>query len=191
MRFTSKLMMTLAFGALFAFCGCAKVDSSSQSESHVDVDDHDADGEHGHAKTGHAKTGPHGGHIIDLGRNHEYHAELVEAHENHSTAIHILDGDLKPLAVEAATISMSVKTDSGSPPYELAAKEAADGGGSIFESTDQDLFHALEDEGEPTVRVQIKGTPFKGTLTHHEHDHEEHDHEEHDHEGHDHEEHDQ
>ncbi len=133
------------------------------------------DHEHEHA---HDHEGPHGGHIIELGRNHEYHAELVEDHDAKAVTIYILDEEMKSLPIAAESLTLNLVAGDQPQIFELAPSDAADGKAAIFASPDAALFEALEANPEATVRVQvtIDGTPYSGELSHehHDHDHEEH-----------------
>lgn len=147
--------------------------SSSSSEPHAD---HDHDHGHGdHSK----KAGPNGGHLIELGRDHAWHAELTDDHATNTVTIYMLDADMKPMPIEQTSISLTLMQIGESKTFELA------GDGSKFSLSDESMLEMLEEEGtQGKLRVMIDGTPLTGTFSHHEH--EEHEHGDHDHGDHDH-----
>ena len=125
----------------------------------------------GHAA--HSEEGPHGGHLIELGRNHEYHAELVESDAAQTVTIFILDGNMKELAIAEPTISLALTADDESKTFELrASAEAGSTGSSKFVAADAGLFQMLEEHGDATgkLRVSINGTPYVGALDHRDHE---------------------
>jgi hypothetical protein len=163
--------------ALAAFVGCQTESSSSSSSGPTPVAESppETGDEHAHS---HAEA-PHGGHLIELGRNHEYHAELVEDHTTEKVTIYILDKDMKPLAIAAENVTFNLAGDEPQS-FELAPADAADGKASSFVTPDTALMEALEKnpEAKGRLEVTIDGVPYNGELVHHEHDH--------DHEGHKH-----
>lgn len=131
------------------------------------ADNHDHSHEHG-------TEGPHGGHLIELGRNHKFHAELVENDSTETVTIYILDTHMEELTIDQPSISLSLTADGTSNTFELpAVKSNGATGSSRFETSDKALFQVLEQHGDVTgkLRVTIDGTPYVGTLDHHEHDH--------------------
>ena len=172
-----------AFAALtlaLLVCGCS--DSASQGPSsatgsssatgngHDHDDDHDHGEEHGD-EHGDEHKGPHGGHVIDLGRNHEYHAEIVEDEGARTIAVYVLDGDLKELAIDQPSIVMNLMVDGQAKSFELTSAAASQGGASRFDAADDALFVALhEHEASGKLRVTINDTPYTGEVEHH-HDH--------------------
>ncbi len=133
-----------------------------------DHDGHDHSAEH---------EGPHGGHVIELGLNHQYHAELVENEDAHAVTVYMLDKDMKELTIDQATITMNLMVDGKAQSYELAAAGVAGGKASQFNAADKSLFEALhEHEASGKLRVTIDGTPYSGEVEHHHHEgHDEHD----------------
>ena len=128
----------------------------------TDGHDHDHGGEH---------QGPHGGHVIELGRNHEYHAELVENEKAGSVTVYMLDKDLKALEIDQPAIAMNLTVDGQAKMFELAATDATSGKASRFEAADRALFEALhEHEATGKLRVTIDGVPYSGEVEHHHHD---------------------
>ncbi len=119
---------------------------------------------HSHNQDGSHK-GPHGGHVIDLGRNHQHHAELVENHESESLTIYILGEDLKETPIDQERILLTLTVDDETSSFELRAANPADGKTSMFESDDEDLFKALHHEHlVGKLRVTIDGKQLTGDL---------------------------
>ena len=173
------ILVTLAL-SMFA-TGCAKqtpneaveVAGSPPAGGH-EHDGHDHDG-HGH---GDEHQGPHDGHVIELGRNHEFHAELVEDEAASMVTVYMLDKDLKELAIDQSSIVMNLKVDGEGKTFELTAVGASGGKASRFDAVDRSLFEALhEHEATGKLSVMINGTPYSGEVEHHHHgDHDDHDH---------------
>ncbi len=176
-----------AFALVLVASGCTKPSPNDSGAAgaagSAEADDHDHD--EGHDGHGHEDEhqGPHDGHVIELGRNHEFHAEVVENEEAGMVTVYILDKKMKELAIDQATIVMNLKFDGKGKTFELTAVDASDGKASRFDATDRSLFEALhEHEATGKIRVTINGDPYSGEVEHHHHDeHDDHDeHDEHD-----------
>ncbi len=185
-----KLSLLLALTALSMFVfGCAKPDatSSGSTATHTDddghehgTDEHEGHEGHDHAAADHAP--PHGGHLIELGRNHEYHAELVDDHKTESIIIYIMDGDMKPLSINQASVSLVLTAGDNTQTFELLSSQP--GGSSEFTSNDEAMMGMIETEGVTgKLRVTINEKPFSGSFEHHAHGYDE---KADSHEGHDH-----
>jgi hypothetical protein len=126
---------------------------------------------HDHA-SGHDEAGPHGGHLIELGRDHKYHAELVENEEAERLIVYLYDEQIKELAIEQPSISLTLTSAGTTSTFELAGVTSEGASGSSrFESADAELFKLLEQRGEVIgkLRVTIEGTPYTGNIEHHDH----------------------
>jgi len=156
--------------------GCSDSPSSNQDPSEVSGSpaatsgghDHDDD----HSGHGHEDEhqGPHGGHVIELGRNHEYHAELVEDEEAGTVIVYLLDKDLKELPIDQSSIVMNLTVDGQAKTFELASADANGGKTARFDATGRSLFEALhEHEATGKLQVSINGTPYSGAVEHHHH----------------------
>lgn len=150
---------------------------SAYSQSHGPGHHHSHGAEHArgsHAGHGHShgSTGPHGGHLIELGRDHAYHAELVEETESRSVAVHLLDSRMRELPIEHSTIVLVLIADGISKSYELYGDTTVSSERwSTFRSLDTALFEALARGAALTakLRVTIAGVPYVGQLAHEEH----------------------
>jgi hypothetical protein len=160
---TLALVAVLMLPLLF---GCGSSDDSKKDK------DHDESGHH-------AEKGPHGGHLIELGRDHKFHAELVEDHKSGTISIYILDGEMKEYPIAEPSVTLTIIVEGASVGHELTAAQPTDGKTSRFDSADETLHEKFEEheEAEVKLRVTIDGTPYTGTLKH---DHDEDD----DHAGH-------
>lgn len=175
--FTCPLLLLAAFAIPLSLAGCDSGGSSSTAPSHDEEGhdhkghDHGAEDHKGHDHE-HGETGPNGGHLIELGRNHKYHAELVENDAAGTVSIYILDTHMKELAIGEASIILSLTSDGETISYEMGAMGEGETH-SQFESADKALFQTLEKHGEVTgkLRVTIDGVPYTGSIEHHEHDH--------------------
>lgn len=152
------------------------------SDSHdVAHDDHDEHVDHDdHAE--HGETGPHGGHLIELGHDHQFHAELVDDDARQQVVVYLLDGDMKDLGSPLSAASLVMTADGQSATFELLSGPYA----NMLTSNDAGLLEMLDsgDDVSAKLRVTIDGTPFSGMMEHH--DHEGHDEEDHHDDDHDH-----
>lgn len=148
--------------------GAPKTDDHDVSEQ---GHDHDHGDEHGHPS-----EGPHHGALIELG-NEEYHAELVHDDKAGTVTVYILDSAAKkPVAIDAADVTVNIKHDGEGAQFKLTADGAIDGKAATFVSSETALAEALDEEGAETqLVVAIAGKQFRGNVAH-DHDHEAHDH---------------
>ncbi len=195
MRVFTFSIRALALAAVAMFVsGCSKpaasdtgtaggaASTAEDGHAHTEGDGHDhGGGDHSGHDHSQEHQGPHNGHVIELGRNHMYHAEVVEDDAAAMVTVYILDKDMKELAIDQASIVMNLKVDGQGQSFELTA---AAGSASQFNAADKTLFEALhEHEATGKLRVTIDGSPFTGDVEHHHHgDADGHDHED----GHDH-----
>ena len=129
--------------------------------------------EHGHDE----HQGPHGGHVIELGRNHEFHAEIVENEEARAVSAYILGKDLQELAIEQSTINLSLIVEGKPQSFALQAAGPTGGKASRFDATDSEAFAALhEHEASGKLLVSIEGKSYSGAIEHHDHGGHDHDH---------------
>ena len=164
-RFISLAAAIAAFSTL---SGC----NSQQAHDHSGHD-HGAHAAKSAASDGddsahnHGHEGPHGGHLIELGHGHAYHAELVENDATESVTVYILDTHMAELPIEQETILLNVTADGQSNAYQLTARDDNNAiGHSCFESADKQLFHTLEQHPKLTgkLRVTIQGVPYVGHI---------------------------
>ena len=128
----------------------------------------DAHEGHDHSTADH--TAPHGGHLIELGRNHEYHAELVDDHKTETLVVYMMDGDMKPMTINEASISVVITSGDKTETFELLGSQP--GGSSEFSSNDEALMGMLDTDGaKGKLRATIDDKPFTGTFTHDAHGH--------------------
>jgi hypothetical protein len=169
MRRFSQITFCFVSMVVLGLVGCAddvgNQNSSSQGGGAPAEKDHHAD---------HDEIGPNGGHLIELGHSHKYHAELVENDAAKTVTVFILDADMKPLSIGAGTISLSLKVADATKSFELVgAGDGEDTSSFRFESNDLALFETLEESHEVSgkLRVTIDDTPYVGLIEHHDHDH--------------------
>jgi hypothetical protein len=164
------LSLTIALVALSLFAiGCDKSGSSTNgtTDKPGEVDPHA-----GHDHAAHDHTAKHGGHLIEIGRNHEYHAELVDDHKTESITVYMMDAHMEPLTVKQASISLSLTAGDKTQAFELLASQP--GGSSEFKSRDESMMGLIETDGvKGKLRITIDGKPFTGTFDHQAHDHDE------------------
>lgn len=153
-------------------CDAGSAPKETAAETHHEGDGHD------HAAGEHAKVGPHGGQLIELGSDESYHAELVHDESNHRIAVYILDGQANknvPIAQSELIINM---VSGGAPKqFKLTAVSQANeqpNTASCFQVENQELCEALDAKNSKgRLAVNINGKQFVGEI------------EQHDHEGHD------
>lgn len=173
MRRLSILAMTLATTTISLFsAGCGSDSSAHSSPAPVDepieisglppglgeLDDH-------------GDQGPHGGYIVELGRKHEYHAELVENYQTGTVSVYILDHKLRELSIEQQVISLHLTVAGDIASYQLAPVITGGTSASRFSVLDRDLCSILEGHESVTgkLRVTIAGKPFVGQIAHSHH----------------------
>ena len=148
--------------------GTGSTDTHSEDDGH-DHDDHDGHdhGDHdGHDHAAHDHTAKHGGHLIEIGRNHEYHAELVDDHKTESITVYMMDSHMEPLTVKSSSISLVLTAGDETKTFELMASQP--GGSAEFKSSDAKMMEMIEGEDvKGKLRVTIDGKPFSGTFDHH------------------------
>lgn len=172
-KFSNGATLVLAALWMAAAAGCGNTADLDQPEEVLNV------------PREHAEKGPHGGVLIELGGNHEFHAELLHNETTGEVAIHLLDGDAaNPVAIMDPEIVINVRLPDGGAQFPLKAKSDGgdpDGVSSRFVSNDPKLGEALHHEqAQSQLVLNIDGKPYRGAIEHHhEHGHE-HDHD-HDH----------
>lgn len=151
--------------ALLLFAGCPNAGSHGKGG-----DAHGHDHEHGHD---HVHSGPHKGHLMEIG-GEEYHAEWTHD-ESGKVTFYILDSEAKkevPIAAEEITIDVKVG-ENPAKEYKLAALSPQDGKAAAFEIVDKEfegLFGMLKSKAVVlTLHVDINGKKFDERVQEHEH----------------------
>lgn len=166
-----SLLLALFAVSIFAIgCDDSASDKTDSTEDTSEIDPHKG---HDHSSDDHGDhTAKHGGHLIELGRNHEYHAELVDDHKTESITVYMMDGDMKPLTVNASSITLVLTAGEKTETFELMASQP--GGAAQFASNDAKMMEIIEGEDvKGKLRVAIDGKPFSGAFDHLGHGHEE------------------
>ena len=168
--FLSNLMLAAAAICVVSLSSCSPpvkapphppAADGDHGHDHSDAD-HDEHGDHGHG--GH--TAPHGGTLIELGREHAYHAELTDDHATDTVTIYLLDGDLKPISTEQTSVTLALTADGKTESYDLK------GEGSEFSASSPEMLEMLEADGATgKLRVTIDDKPLTGSFDHEEHEH--------------------
>lgn len=192
MRSTPYLISLVAILALFVTSTGCDSRQGVDGQQPVAMSGPPPASEHGHGH-GDEHQGPHNGHVIELGRNHQYHAEIVENDAQQLITVYILGKDMKERPVDATMLTMSFMVEGAPRTFELGAANANSGTASRFDVADTTLFEALhEHEASAKLRVTINGAPYVANVEHHDHDdgHDDehgHDHDDHGHgDGHNH-----
>ena len=143
--------------------------TNTQNEDPHAGHDHDA-GHDDHDHAAHDHSPKHGGHLIEIGRNHEYHAELVDDHKTESITVYMMDSHMEPLLLNAASINLVLTAADKTETFELLASQP--GGSAEFSSNDSKMMEMIEGEKvKGKLRVTIDGKPFSGAFDHHGHGH--------------------
>jgi hypothetical protein len=158
--------------------GCGTKAGNVAPNASVAENHHEGDG-HDHSSAEHSHFGPHGGHIIELGSNDAFHAELLHDDKTHRVAVYILDGK----ATNSVPISQSellVNIVSGGNPkqFKLSAVSQQDEPqdmASCFQAENVELCTALDAENcKGRLAVNIEGKQYVGEIEQHDHDDHEH-----------------
>lgn len=166
-RITATLALLAA--AVFVGCGAPSPHGEATAERHHENDGHD------HSAGEHSHIGPHNGHLIELGSNEEYHAELLHDEATHRVTIYILDGAAKT-NVPISQPDLLINLVSGGAPkqYKLVAVTQANelpNMASCFQLEDEELCTALDaEDAKARLAVEINGKQFVGEIEHHKHD---------------------
>ena len=149
-----------------------KPDATGDSKSNGEKkDEHDHGADH---------KAPHGGLLIELGRDHAYHAELTDDHDAKTITIHIMDGHMKPLAIKSPSVSLILTVDGSTESFDLdgVKKEAS----TEFRSSEEKLWKMIGTKGVTgKLRVTIEDKPVSGTFSGDIHDHGDRGHKDHKH----------
>lgn len=160
-------------------CGDTKSDSDYTSFDETTK----SDGSHGGHSHAHEK-GPHGGKILELSSNHEYHGELCMDEGGKSLTFYVLGGDIKT-PVPADSIEFEVDKEDGEeaelPSTPKPLEGEADGKSSVYSIDISSLGEVDLDHFAAHVHVMVDGKELEGGLKHdHDHGHEEGAHGDHD-----------
>ena len=172
----SKLFASACCGvSLMLVVGCGDADKGKKSSSSTTATKPSGEAGHDHAHGGHdhPEKGPHGGPLVELGKE-EFHAEVVHDEAGGSVTIYVLDSKAKTaVPIDAKELTINLKHDGKGEQFKLAAQPQdsdAKGKSSRFVSKDKELVGDLDAKGaEARLVIDIKGTSYTGDL-HHDHD---------------------
>lgn len=113
----------------------------------------------------HSETGPHGGRIIELGRAHAYHAELVVAADTGTLIVYILDRDLNELAISETSITLSLLDKDRPQSLQLHSTNETGGSTSEFRTQSASAAAFLQcNAGMGKLHVTIDRRPLVGHI---------------------------
>lgn len=163
--FTRFLALT-TLGAVSLAWGCGGSAPAPTNNAKPDTHDHAHDHDH-------ADEGPHGGHLIELGKG-DYHAELHHDDATHTVTIYLLDEKAQgPVAIADAELTLNLVAGGKPQQFKLAAAPQSgdpEGQASAFAITDEQAHAAVEADGATgRLTVTIAGKTYSGKLEHHEH----------------------
>ena len=158
MRFVGAVFVAGMMAALISGCG------TSQSPP-------PQNGGGGNAEVHSHETGPHGGHLVELG-DEEFHAEWLHDDNTGLVTLYILDGKATE-PVQAGPVRIDVKIGAAADQHEMNAVGSTTGEAAAqFEVIDKSLIEALKMAGhgaEATLTVEIEGKSYTGVFEHHAH----------------------
>lgn len=136
---------------------------------------HEGDG-HDHSAGEHSDAGPHGGHLIELGSDEAFHAELLHDEKTHRVTVYILDGKAKEnVPISRTELVLNIVSGGNPKQYKLAAVSQPNDPGdrtSCFQAEDEALCTALDaTDCKGRLAVNINGKQYVGEIEHHDHDH--------------------
>ena len=107
---------------------------------------HEGDG-HDHSSGEHSHTGPHDGHLIELGSDEAFHAELIHDDKTHRVTIFILDGKAKNnVPIPQPELAVNIVNGGNPKQFKLAAVSQANelrDMASCFQLENEELCTAL------------------------------------------------
>lgn len=159
----------LTAASLAAFVGCSESEHAHSGDRHAAGDAHDHDHDHAHD---HGSHGPHDGRLIELGHDHEYHAELVTETDGRTVRLYVLDHDLEPKHVDSSSVALNLIAEGEPYSFKFAATSAGISAAE-FIADSQQLWKFLEEESFSIARLNVyaEGVTRMGTIDHHDHAH--------------------
>jgi len=147
---------------IVAFCSCAGLVSAQAPKAAPP------------AEHVHPAHGPHGGDLIELGKE-EYHLELLHDEKAGVLAFFLLDSSAKKmLASPAKEIYVNVKAAGKGKQYKIAPSPQPNDpkdNFSCYATKDKELIETLDKHGiQASVMINIAGKQYVGKIEHH-HDH--------------------
>ena len=159
----------LTLALMTGLWGCAKDDGDFKTqEKGVEV----KDPEHHHH---HHETGPHGGHLADLG-DHQYRLEITYAKDPRAITVYVLAHETDdPVPLDAKAITLELEGKDGPQPVTLAAdpqEKDPEGKSSRFTVAGAAIPEAVQDVEDihGHLSVSVDGKDLKAEIEHH-HDH--------------------
>lgn len=170
MKPLNRLTGFLACALVAMTTGCSETKPTPSPAPKATTTGHEG---HSHETHAHADHGPHGGDLVELGKE-EYHAEVVHDDATGKVTVYVLGSDAKKAEpIEATTVTINVKHDGKGEQFQLAAApQEGDGEGksSRFVSEDKELAADLEHDAR--LVLEINGKSYSGAIKHdHGHDH--------------------
>lgn len=170
---TCRFRFLLLFLFITLTAGCSTEEVGEESPDDASVDPIEISGlppgdfgtidDHGHGP----HDGPHGGLVVELGRNHKYHAEIVEP-ENKGVSLYILDEDLEQVDVETTNLVVNLRVGDTAKSFTFSV--ASDDSSRFDVDDDSLLTHLHDPQVSGKIRVAIGGTTYSGSIEHHQHD---------------------
>jgi hypothetical protein len=119
----------------------------------------------------HPDEGPNGGVLVEWGEE-EYHPEFKPDHAKKLATVWIHDGRIKPTAIDAKTIQLTISNVE--PPLNITLtadpqEKDPKGKSSRFSGTHDVLAKEMEFKG--TISGKVGGTPYSGKFEEKPHDH--------------------
>lgn len=141
---------------------------------------HEGDG-HDHSPGEHSHIGPHDGHLIELGSDEAFHAELIHDDKAHRVTIFILDGKAKNnVPISQPELAVNIVKGGSPKQFRLTAVSQANEPrdmASCFQAENEELCTALDaTDCKGRLAVNINGKQYIGEIEHHDHEDRDHEH---------------
>jgi hypothetical protein len=157
------LFALIGLASMMSTVGCSDRGNYRAVPKGVRVKDTPAAHEHG-------ESGPHGGHLVELGAE-EYHAEVVLNPKSKDVTVYIRGSDPeKPAPIDAKEVTLELTIDGKIAPHiAKPAPEQGDPPGNTSRfvlADDPDIKAKISDEHELEghVKVTIKGKSYSGEI---------------------------
>lgn len=172
------VIITASLSAAFcqiSFSGCDTA-TSPQATANLDTPDHghghdhsDETGHEDHADHGHHQhVAPHGGRLIELGRDHRYHAEIVNRHADRTVNIYMLDGNLKGIKIDADIMQLTLFSNDTNETFDASPDRDSKGDAALFVIDNEIALEMIETKGmQGKIRVNLEGQPYTGSFNAH------------------------
>jgi hypothetical protein len=161
---------------ILAAIGCAEQSKPTPAPATETAQNGEHTHKHSDGEHAHPEHGPHGGDIVELGKE-EYHAEVVHDEASGTVTIYVLDSAAKKsVPIDADHVTINVKHDGKGEQFEVkSSPQEGDGDGKSSRFTSEDKELAKDLDHEARLVIEIAGKSYTGEIKHgHDHKHADH-----------------